>query len=228
MRAKVRDVMTARVVAVREGASFKDIATTLRRHRVSAFPVIDEEGKVIGVVSEADLLAKEALISASANMPPSRISGALHHRQFAKAEAVTAAELMTKPPVTITPDELVTSAARLMYQCRVKRLPVVTEDGRLTGIISRADVLSVYSRPDEEIRQEITQNVILNEFLADPGRFTVTVKDGVVTLEGRPETEQNGRDILAEIWHVQGVVSVRDRLSYPQADHRPQSPGPLF
>jgi CBS domain-containing protein len=228
MSAKVRDVMTTRVVAVKEGASFKDIATMLRRHRVSAFPVVDEDGKVIGVVSEADMLTKEALVAASPDILPGRISGALHHRQYAKAGAVTAAQLMTKPPVTITPDEPVTSAARLMYQCRVKRLPVVTEDGHLAGIVSRADVLSVYSRPDEEIEREITQNVILNEFLVDPGRFTITVKDGVVTLEGMPETAESGRDIVAEVWHVQGVVSVRDRLSYPPAAHRPQSLGPLF
>ena len=230
MSAKVRDVMTSRVVAVTKDASFKDIATLLRRHRVSAFPVLDDDGKVIGVVSEADMLTKEAMVSASGTggVLPGRISGALHHKELSKAGAITAAELMNKPPVTITPDEPVTSAARLMYHCKVKRLPVVTEDGHLAGIISRADVLSVYSRPDDEIEREITQNVILNEFLADPGRFTVTVKDGIVTLEGTPETAENGRDIVAEVWHVQGVVSVRDRLTYPPADHRPQSPGPLF
>ena len=77
-------------------------------------------------------------------------------------------------------------------------------------------MLSVYGRPDDEIGQEITKNVILNEVLSDPGCFTVTVKDGIVTLEGRPETVQQGRDILAEIWRVEGVVSVRDRLTYPE------------
>ena len=99
---------------------------------------------------------------------------------------------MTEPPVTITPGEPVTSAARLMYQCRVKRLPVVTENGRLVGIISRADVLSVYRRRDEDIGMEITQNVIGCEFLADPARFHPTVHHGVVTLEGRPETAPPG------------------------------------
>jgi predicted transcriptional regulator len=123
---------------------------------------------------------------------------------------------MTTPPVTITPGEPITSAARLMYHGRVKRLPVVSENGHLVGIISRADVLSVYGRPDDEIGQEITKHVILNEFLSDPGCFTVTVKDGIVTLEGRPETVQQGRDILAEIWRIEGVVSVRDRLTYPE------------
>src|SRR6266702_7424403 len=113
-----------------------------------------------------------------------------YHDDFARAAAVTAADLMTTPPVTITPGEPVTSAARLMYNARAKRLPVVSENGHLAGIISRADVLSVYGRPDEEIAQETTKNVILNEFLSDPGCFTVTVKDGIVTLEGRPGTVQ--------------------------------------
>jgi len=93
---------------------------------------------------------------------------------------------------------------------------VVGENGQLVGIVSRADVLSVYSRPDEEIQQEITKNVILNGFFADPDRFTVTVTSGIATLEGRPETTARGREIVAETWHVEGVVSVRDRLTYPE------------
>jgi CBS-domain-containing membrane protein len=102
-----------------------------------------------------------------------------------------------------------------MYSCKVKSLPVVTEHGHLVGIISRADVLSVYGRPAAEIAREIREDVIAG-FRGDPGRFTVTVKDGIVTLEGRPQTAQQGRDILAEVWHVEGVVSVRDRLTYPE------------
>ena len=137
-----------------------------------------------------------------------------YHDDFARAAAVTAADLMTTPPVTITPGEPVASAARLMYNARVKRLPVVSENGRLVGIISRADVLSVYGRPDDEIRQEITKNVIPNEFHVAPACFAVTVKDSIVTLEGRPETVRQGQDILAEVWRVEGVVSVRDRLTY--------------
>jgi CBS domain-containing protein len=208
MNARVRDVMTTRVVAVRQDATFKDIVTLLSKHRVSAFPVLDDEGTVIGVVSEADLLAKEALVAA--------VGARATQLPRAKAGAVTAADLMTRPPVVVTPDEPVTSAARLMYQARVKRLPVVGENGHLVGIVSRADALSVYSRPDEEIRQEITKNVIMNGFLADPDRFAVTVSGGVVTLEGRPETAAGGRDLVAEAWHVEGVVAVRDRLTYPE------------
>jgi CBS-domain-containing membrane protein len=218
MRATVRDVMTTRVVAVRKDASFKDIVALLTEHRVSAFPVVDDEGKAIGVVSEADLLSKEALVATLGGQAVrlSRSAVALDPGEFTKAAAVTAADLMTKPPVVVTPDEPVTSAARLMYHGRVKRLPVVGEDGQLVGIVSRADVLSVYSRPDEEIREEIRKNVILNGFFADPDHFTVTVSGGIVTLEGHPETTATGREIVAEAWHVEGVVSVRDRMTYPE------------
>ena len=218
MSARVRDVMTTRVVAVRTGAMFKDIVALLTEHRVSAFPVLDAEGRVIGVVSEADLLSKEALVAAMGVQAArlGHIAGSPFHDEFAKAAAVTAADLMTKPPIVVTPDEPVTSAARLMYHARVKRLPVVGERGQLVGIVSRADVLSVYSRPDEEIRQEIVTNVIANQFFADPDRFAVTVSSGIVTLEGHPESAMKGRDIVAEAWHVEGVVSVRDRLTYPE------------
>ena len=210
--------MTTRVVAVRTGAMFKDIVALLTEHRVSAFPVLDAEGRVIGVVSEADLLSKEALVAAMGVQAArlGHIAGSPFHDEFAKAAAVTAADLMTKPPIVVTPDEPVTSAARLMYHARVKRLPVVGERGQLVGIVSRADVLSVYSRPDEEIRQEIVDNVIANQFFADPDRFAVTVSSGIVTLEGHPESAMKGRDIVAEAWHVEGVVSVRDRLTYPE------------
>ena len=218
MSARVRDVMTTRVVAVRKGATFKDIVALLTEYRVSAFPVLDDQGEVVGIVSEADLLSKEALVAAMGRQAVrlGRTAGSAYRGDLAKAAAVTAADLMTEPPIVVTPDEPVTSAARLMYHARVKRLPVVEEGGQLAGIVSRADVLSVYSRPDEEIRQEITKNVILNEFSADPGRFAVTVSSGVVTLEGHPETTASGRDLVAETWHVEGVVSVRDRLTYPE------------
>ena len=209
----VKDVMTSRVVAVGKNAPFKDIAALLTRYRVSAFPVIDDDGKVIGVVSEADLLCKEALIAAMGGLAAQT---GPYHDDFGRAAAVTAADLMSTPPVTVRPGESVVGAARLMYNTRVKRLPVVSEDGHLAGIISRADVLSVYGRPDDEIGEEVTKNVIVNGFRSGPGRFAVRVKDGIVTLEGRPGTVEQARDILAGIWRIEGVVSVRDRLTYPE------------
>jgi CBS domain-containing protein len=222
MSATVKDVMSTHVVAVRKFASYKEIAARLHELRVSAFPVIDDDNKVIGVVSEADLLTKEAL----EGDVPSALRSMVHQNERSKVTAVTAADLMTRPPVTIGPDEPVTHAARLMYSQRVKRLPVTTEDGTLIGIVTRSDVLSVYDRPDAEIRREITEDLILGKFLCDPARFTVTVKDGIVTIQGAPETAPVGRDIVHAARHAEGVVAVRDRLSYPPDP--PARPSALF
>lgn len=224
MNAIVRDVMTTHVVAVRKNATFKDMATQMREQRVSAFPVIDDDNKVVGVVSEADLLTKEAMDFAG----PGRISSILHHREQDKAAGITAEDMMTRPPVTIGPNDFVSAAARLMYSRRVKRLPVVDDNGRLIGIVSRVDVLSVYSRPDAAIKQDITEGVILDTILTDPARFTVTVRDGIVTIEGLPETVAVGRDIIDSVRHVEGVVAVRDRLSYPRDARAAVPAGPIF
>ena len=215
--------MTTRVVWVRQDAPFKEMAAALRESRVSAFPVLDEGGKVTGVVSEADMLIKEALDGGYDGMP-GMITGLLRHKEQEKARGTTAGDLMTHPAVTIGPDDTVEKAARLMYTRKVKRLPVVDAEGHLAGIISRADVLSVFSRPDSEIHQEITGDVILGEFLVDPEALTVTVKDGVVTLAGLPETNQLGHDIVHRIRHVHGVVAVRDRLTYPPPARRDSFP----
>ena len=223
MKLTVRDIMTTNVVTVRADASFKEIAVRLREHRVSAFPVLDKDGTVIGVVSEADLLLKEALplseeeaLSEEDALEGAR-PGILRQRAQEKARALTAADLMSRPAVTVGVEDSVEHAARLMYARGVKRVPVTDAAGRLVGIVSRADVLSVFGRADEEIREQIVAEVIRGEFGADPERFGVTVADGIVTMTGRPESVSLGRDLLARVRHVQGVVSVRDRFTYPPA-----------
>jgi len=127
---------------------------------------------------------------------------------------VTAADVMTRAPVTIGPDESVERAAFLMYDHGIKRLPVVDGAGHLAGIVSRADVLSVFDRPDEEIRRDIIQELLLRSFLVDPQHLGVTVDNGVVTLSGRPESEHLGRQIAEAVQHVDGVVAVHDQLAY--------------
>jgi CBS domain-containing protein len=194
VHARVKDIMTTRVVAVRSDASYREMIAALRARRVSGLPVVDAEGTVVGVVSETDLLTKRA------------------------TAARTAADLMTRPVVTTSPDELVSSVARLMSRRNLRRVPVVDRGGRLVGIVCRSDVLSVFSRPDEDIRREITQDVILDGFFTDPERLTVTVKDGIVTLAGAPGSVVLGRGIVDQARHVEGVVAVRDRFTYPVAD----------
>jgi CBS domain-containing protein len=193
VRARVKDIMTTNVVAVRPDASHREMAGMLRAHRVSGLPVVDAEGIVVGVVSETDLLTRRA------------------------AAGRTAADLMTRPAVTTDPDELVSTVARLMSRRKLRRVPVVDRRGRLVGIVCRSDVLSVFSRPDEDIRREITQDVILDGFFTDPDRLTVTVKDGIVTLAGAPGSVVLGRNIADQARHVEGVVAVRDRFTYPPA-----------
>jgi CBS domain-containing protein len=210
MKTKVKDVMTTRVIWVKKGATFREMAVALREDRVSAFPVIDDDGTVIGVVSEADLLTKEALDGETGV-----IAGLLHHKDQNKARGVTAGDLMTTAVVAVRPEDTVEHAAKLMYDRKVKRLPVTDAHGHLVGIVSRADVLSVFDRTDEDIRKEIADEVIAGEFLVDPRTLGLAVRDGVVTLSGTPEKSEVGHDILQRVWHVQGVVAVRDRFHYP-------------
>ena len=214
MKTFVKDVMTTNVVWVERDTPFAAIAAALHQFRVSAFPVLDEAGQVIGVVSESDLLSKLALAGGEARMP-GMITGILRQHEMEKARAVTAGELMTSPAATVSPDDTLEQAARLMYVRRVRRLPVVDADNHLAGIVSRADVLAVYDRPDTEIGEEIRNDIAVCESLADAARFDVAVRDGVVTLTGRPQTREQGRDIVRRARHIVGVVAVRDRLDYP-------------
>ncbi len=226
MTAKVADVMTRNVIAVREAATFKEIAAKLRDEHISAFPVIDDDSKVIGVVSEGDLIAKEAA-AGDGQAYTGPLAGLLRRHELDKARGVTAGELMSKPPMTIGLEDPVAEAAQVMYDHRIKRLPVVDAEGRLVGIVSRTDVLSVFSRPDDEICKQITDDVILSTYLMDSQRFRVAVKDGVVTISGNPEAAPIAREMIGTIRHVEGVVAVRDRLDYP-AGEPVHTYGPLF
>jgi CBS domain-containing protein len=212
MHAYVKDVMTTEVIAVRPDASYADLAALLHEHHVGGFPVVDGEGVVVGVVSESDLLA--------------RLTSARPHRKHADPARLTAADLMSWPPVTIAPDETARHAARLMHARKLRRLPVVDHRGQLLGIVTRADLLSAFTRPDEEIRREITQDVIADGFFTDPDRLTVTVRDGIVTLAGAPGSVILGRNIADQVRYVEGVVAVRDRFTYPAPAARSASPVP--
>ncbi len=213
MVATVGDVMTRRVIAVKRSADFKEICSVLRQYRVSACPVINDAGKVVGVVSEADLLYKVA--------DPALPSGLIRLRwkldEESKVNAVTAGQLMTSPAISIAPDAPLGVAARVMQERRVRRLPVVGPDGALIGIVSRTDLLSVYERPDEDIRDEIVRDVIIREFGLDAAAFEVRVAGGVVTLFGPLDKQDTALELLARVRHAEGVVAVRDRLLVVEA-----------
>jgi CBS domain-containing protein len=212
MASHVGEVMTRNVVSVREHAQFKDIVQVMRERHFSAFPVLDTQDKVVGVVSEDDLLVKEMYSGADGG------PGLLARRSDkAKAAGLSAAELMTSPAITIGAEATVAKAARLMHTCHMKRLPVVNDEGKLVGIVSRVDLLGVYDRLDSEIRIEILKRVIETGFLLDSAAFTVTVTAGVVTLAGLVDREPVGLSLLSAVREVDGVVAVRDRLNYPRS-----------
>lgn len=209
MGTTVADVMTTKVIAVKRSADFKQIAHVLREFRVSACPVINDAGEVVGVVSEADLLYK----AADSELPAGLIRLRWKLGEQSKITAVTAQQLMTSPAVTISADAPVQAAARLMRDQRVKRLPVVGSDGELVGIVTRADVLAVYDRPDADILAEVRE-VLAEEFGIIPGDLQATVLSGVVTLSGLVAQQETELELAARIRHIEGVVAVRDRLAY--------------
>lgn len=206
---KVRDLMTEKVVTVREDASFKEVVEKLMIYDVSSVPVVDDEGRLLGIVTEADVLSKEAH---GPGVRPDALLFGPTGRWLRKAQATEARELMTRDPVTTAPDEDVRVAARRMIRKGVKRLPVV-EGGFLVGILSRHDVLDVFDRPDDEVRDAVEARLADLAFFLRPHAFiSVRVADGVVTLAG--EVRFTGDAAVAEnvTAAVEGVVGVENRL----------------
>lgn len=211
MKSLVRDVMTTDVVTVEPWTPFKDIVTQLAEHRISATPVLDPEGDVLGVVTEADLLLKQEHADLELNAPLAWNRRRRLERE--KAAAAVAGELMTTPAVTVPPTATITEAARRMHTAGVKRLPVVNDAGRLVGIVSRADLLKVFVRTDEAIWREIMDDVIVRDFMLDPSRFFIDVVDGVVVLQGRIERSRLIPLLIRAVHAVEGVLGVEDRLT---------------
>ncbi|SBT39334.1 CBS domain-containing protein [Micromonospora auratinigra] len=209
---QVQDVMTTDVAAVTEGAAYREIVDVLTGRRVTAVPVVDGARRVLGVVSEADLLYKVELLGQPHER---RIFPDRHQREArAKAGATLAVDLMTAPPVTVSPDASLAEAARLMDARRVKRLPVVDDLGRLVGIVTRGDLLKVHLRPDGDIRRDVVDEV-LRHTLGVPDRVVdVTVTGGVVTLTGQLDRWSTVQLALRLTRQVSGVVEVVDALGY--------------
>lgn len=210
----VRDVMTRHVVVVRQRAPFKDIVDALARRGVSALPVIDRDNLVVGVVSENDLLYK---IEFGGDEAARLFDGRRRRAAKSKASGDTAADLMTAPAVTIGPDATLAEAARRMEEHHVKRLPVV-EDGRLVGIVSRSDVLTVYLRPDDEIARDIEEQVLRHTLVLEPGEITVRVVDGVAILSGTTGRRSTAEIAIRLTRAVAGVVRVANDLRWERDD----------
>ncbi|MCI3278228.1 CBS domain-containing protein [Streptomyces cylindrosporus] len=219
---KIGALMVRDVVTVRPDTPFKEVARLLGRHRVSGLPVTDADGRVLGVVSETDLMLHQSRRPAGDGFLGgrfARMSLGVRH-VGTKIRARTAGELMSTPAVTVHTDATSAEAARTMLRHGVERLPVVDEENGLVGIVTRHDLLGAFLRTDDQIRRDVQQEVFVKTLLLTPHIVRVSVRDGVVTLTGRLERRSEKSVALGMTERIDGVVAVADRLTYRFDDTR--------
>jgi CBS domain-containing protein len=199
---KVRDVMSPDVVSVRTDTPVRRLVELMSDQGFSGFPVVSDDGRVIGVVSEADLVVKEARGGdAAAGLSPA---------DRRRKNATCAGELMTTPAVVVDADDDLRAAARLLTKYALKRVPV-TRGGRLCGVVSRHDVLRTFLRPDADIRAEVDR--ILAERVTDTAHdIIVDVRDGVVTLRGTVMRRSTAALIENFVDRIDGVTKIIDGI----------------
>lgn len=211
MKRIVSDVMTRAVVVVNAYAPFKEIVRLMLECRVSALPVVDEDGLILAIVSEGDLILKE---DPDLEGGPHRFETTRRRSERSKAAGLNASELGSAPVVTIAPDARLSEAVRLMQRHRVKRLPVVGKGGVLIGIVTRSDLLKVFLRQDADIANEIRENVLRQTLWIDPDTITVLVHHGVVRLDGQLENRSLIPVLEQLVLSTEGVVALDPRLSW--------------
>lgn len=208
----VRDMMTTNVVTASPSTPFKTVVSLLGAHRISSVPVVNAANKVVGIVSESDLLAKVV----AGDQSGQRLPGTRSDRRAIRARtgAETAADLMTAEPITVRADQSLSEAARLAAAHHVRRLPVVVADGTLVGIITRSDMLAVFLRDDDAVRRRLVEHVLPHEFNLDPASFEVSVEDGIVTLRGEVPRRLMIQPLVESVRHTAGVIAVHDHVTY--------------
>jgi|SoiMethySBSTD1v2_1073268.scaffolds.fasta_scaffold319519_2 CBS domain-containing protein len=213
---RVDQLMTKNVITVTPETPLRDVAALLAEKGISGVPVVEND-QLLGVVSEADLLVKEA----GPGVRPSRVLDWLllpdYTEREAKFAARTAGEAMTSPAQTIPDYASVATAAARMSEERVNRLPVL-KDGKLVGILTRADVIRAFTRRDDEIAEEIREDVIGRGFWEPPDAVTVEVDQGEVVLSGTVQSHAVASGIPRAVLRVPGVVSVESRLTAAQGE----------
>ncbi len=215
MHPMIADVMAAPVVTVQPGTSFRSMIQLLAEHQISALPVVDPGGHVLGIVSETDLVRKE---EHQPREPTPLLAGLATRRRPARTLGTTAADFMSTPAITIPPGASLAAAARLLHERNVRHLPVIDPNGRLVGIIARRDLLSVFLQAENDIRHEITAKVLHATFNLPADAVQVEVREGVVTLSGRVPWRSSVREIVDRVRALDGVVDAIDRLAWAHDD----------
>ena len=210
---KIKDVMTRDVITVGPETPLKEAAAILGRKGISGLVVVDGDGTVVGVLSEADILYKEG----GERSAHTGLLGWLFETGGSALEqklaARTVGEAMTAPALTIGPERPVHEAAARMIEDGVNRLPVL-EDGKLVGIVSRADLVRAFTRTDEEIGDEIRNEIVTRTLWLAPDAVEITVERGNVVLAGQVETANDAELLPIFVERVPGVVSVSTELTY--------------
>jgi CBS domain-containing protein len=223
MNRTVEDLMTTEVVTGGEQTPFKYLVRLLKEHHVSALPIVDEDGRLVGIVSEADLLLKEEV---SETQDHGFLGRSRRRIDAAKGEGLTARDVMTRDVIAIRPNAPPGEAARVMHRHHVKRLPVIDRGGRITGIVSRGDLLKVFLRADDSIREEIVGRVLGGMPWIGPENVHVEVRDGVVRLSGEIEQRSITEILGGLVRGIDGVVGVENHLSYREDDTRDRGGAP--
>ena len=213
----VDQLMSREVVTVTPETSLKEVAELLARHRISGLPVCDRDGRLLGVVSEADILWKELGLAPGNGGVIDLVLNTID-REHERVAARTAGEAMTSPAYTIAPTATVSQAAIAMTDHHINRLPVVS-DGALVGIVARSDLVRAFKRSDEEIEREISADVLLHTLWIDPDSVSLVVIEGEVKVAGEVENRTTAELIEVFIRRVPGVVSVSSKLTW-QVDDR--------
>lgn len=211
---KVHEVMTTAVVTTKPNVSLKDAALVLAQKRISGMPVVGDDGAILGVLSEADILAKETTTEAGRRGFMHWLLDPTDPWIESRFSAVTVGEAMSAPAEVIGPDSDLAEAATRMLEGAINRLPVVGADGKLVGLVSRGDLVRAFARSDEEILHEIEQ-ILLREtlWIDHPEDVHVAVVDGVVTLSGKVESAADAELLPLHVRRVPGVVAVTTKLT---------------
>jgi len=223
---KVRDVMTTDPIRVTPDTGLREAARIMVRHRISGLPVLDEAGRLVGMVTEGDFIRQEATRDRPHGV--SLLDALFGEDELQPVTAETVSEVMTRSVVTITPEATVGEAARVMGRRNIKSLPVVDLDGELVGIISRADVVGAFAKPDDVIEDEIREDVIRRLLFLDPQLVTVEVSDGVVTLAGELENRTEVQLLEELSRRIAGLTRVDSRVTYRMDDRRLEGRNPLL
>ncbi len=208
----VSDVMTRGVHVASPATPFKLVVRLIEENHVSAIPIVDQLGRPLGIVSESDLLLKEGRQELVSKLDLVHLRRRQQLR--AKADAVVASDLMTAPAITVVSDVTLMQAARLMQEHNVRRLVVVDANGRIAGIVSRSDLLQVFLRTDEELREEIVNQLVPAILWPTPDELVVTVIWNVVTLTGQVDRRSDAQILSRLVRELDGVVGVEDHLTY--------------